>query len=150
MSFIYLASPFASDNTRIRKVRFQKTVDATVRLIEKGHVVFSPIVHNFTLTLKSSLEMGFEQWRAFDLQMIDAALAVWVLNIDGWAESGGVTYELNHAHWSLKPTFFVDYETLEVTKLDVPEVLNGRLWAAQNIERALGKNLDDHDNAIDK
>lgn len=42
MSFIYLASPYASNARPIQKERFQQTVDATARLIEKGVVVFSP------------------------------------------------------------------------------------------------------------
>lgn len=139
--FVYLASPLAAPSRRIRKVRFQQTVEATGRLIEKGFVVFSPIVHNFTVSLKSKMRMEFEDWRKYDFTMIDASRELWVLNIDGWSESVGVAEELNHAHWNAHPTYFVDYKTLKITKLDVPEILNGRLWAT--------KNLDEHDNAID-
>lgn len=86
--------------------------------------------------------MGFEQWRNYDLTMIDASRAVWVLNLNGWVTSNGVTYELNYAYRQKHPTFFVDYETLEVTKLNVPNVLNGRLWGATDLDRC--------DNAIKK
>ena len=116
MSFIYLASPYADPDPRVRKERFQKTVDATARLILKGIVVFSPIVHNFTITLKSSLEMGWDQWRDYDLHMIDASLCIWVLNLDGWVSSQGVTAELEYAFEIQKPMWVCDYETLKTTE----------------------------------
>lgn len=132
MSFIYLASPMAHPARRMRRERFQQTVDATARLIIKGHVIFSPIVHNFALTIKSDLQMGFEYWRKYDLTMIDAASELWILNLDGWAASVGIAAEVIYAQQTGKPLWFVDYETLKVTAFVPPT-----------------PSLDDHDNAIE-
>lgn len=94
---IYLASPHNHDDPAIRDWRYEMAMECTARLLNEGKFVYSPIVHCHAMAIKHELPHGFDFWKAFDLHMIDLAEAVYVLQIDGWFESRGVTAEIEYA-----------------------------------------------------
>ena len=108
---IYLASPFSSPSADVRRERFEAAQRATLMLIQRGHVLFSPIAYSFQFA--EMIGTAFEPWSAFDLAMIDAADSVAVLMLAGWRESIGVQAELRHARAAGKPVVFLDPVTLE-------------------------------------
>lgn len=107
----YLASPYSSSDATIRHQRYLAAYAATLLLIRRGQVVFSPIVYSHQYAEECGTD--FASWSAFDLGMIDAASSVAVLMLAGWRESVGVQAELRHARAAGKPVVFLDPVTLE-------------------------------------
>ena len=107
----YLASPYSSSDATTREQRFEAVQRATLILIQRGCVLFSPIAYSHQFA--AEIGTAFEPWAAFDLAMIDAADEVWVLMLAGWRESVGVQAELRHARAAWKPVVFLDPVTLE-------------------------------------
>ena len=64
----------------------------------QGQLAFVPIAHSHPIYMLTP-ETGatFEQWMAMDLEMLDYCKAIWVLCLDGWDTSHGVTEELKYA-----------------------------------------------------
>ena len=108
---IYLASPFSSTSAVVRRKRFEAVQRATLILIQRGHVVFSPIAYSFQFA--EMIGTDWEPWQTFDLSMIDAADELWVLMLAGWQDSVGVQAELRHARRLGLPVVFIDPVTFE-------------------------------------
>lgn len=108
---IYLASPFSSPSSDVRRERFEAVQRATLILIQRGCVVFSPITYSHQFA--AEIGTAFEPWQTFDLAMIDAASELWVLMLAGWRESIGVQAELRHARRLGLPVVFLNPMTLE-------------------------------------
>lgn len=106
----YLASPFTSPSAVVRREQFEAAQRAALILIQRGHVLFSPIAYTFQFA--EMIGTDWEPWQTFDLGMIDAASSVAVLMLDGWRESVGVQAELRHARAIGKPVMFLDPVTL--------------------------------------
>ena len=107
----YICSPYSHFDQRVREQRFEAVRAATLRLIRRGQVAFSPIV--FSHQFADEVGTAFEPWEAFDLGMIGSASQVAVLMLPGWVESVGVQAELRHARRLGLPVVFLDPVTLE-------------------------------------
>lgn len=94
---IYLASPYSHPNADIRQERFDKVCFVAANLMREGHHVFSPIAHTHPIALQGDLPKGFDFWEEFDRKMIGACGALWVVMMDGWRESKGVSAEIKIA-----------------------------------------------------
>lgn len=105
---IYLASPYNHEKRSVMEQRFRAAADVTTKLIEKGTVVFSPIVHNHYLAVNYDLPRDFDFWMAYDLPMLDLAEELYVLALVGWHTSKGVATEINHAKSRNIPISFVN------------------------------------------
>lgn len=109
---IYLASPYSHDQPAVRQRRYELARDVTGRLIQVGHVVFSPIVYSHQFAESHGTE--FRAWSFFDLAMIDAASELIVLMIDGWELSKGVWAEVEHAKQKGITVRYMNPQTMEV------------------------------------
>lgn len=107
----YLASPYSSSDTATREQRFEAVQRATLILIQRGCVAFSPITYSHQFA--AEIGTAFEPWQTFGLAMIDAASELWVLMLAGWRESIGVQAELRHARRLGLPVVFLDPVTFE-------------------------------------
>jgi len=88
---IYLASPYSHPDPLIRKTRFLLAEEFVANNFPKH--IYSPIVHYHEMALKFNLESDFQNWKQINFDMIRRADAFWILDIDGWYESKGVTAE---------------------------------------------------------
>lgn len=111
---IYLASPYSHEDHVVECLRFQAACSAAGRLMREGHFIFSPIAHSHPIAIVESLPGGIEYWREYDRRWIDACDELWVLCIDGWEESKGVTWEIDYALSTEKSVRYLDPETLEI------------------------------------
>ena len=93
---IYLASPYSHPDPEVREERFRAACRATVDLVERGMVVFSPIVQGHPLT-QYGLRGDWEFWAKFSEEVMSHCDELCVLVIDGWIESIGLTAELEIA-----------------------------------------------------
>ena len=109
----YLASPYSHVTQEKRILRFIQARSAVIRLAKQGTIVFSPIVYSHQLA--QYIGVIFEPWREFDLAIIDAASELWVLTLDGWRESVGVTAEIEYATSLGKPVRYIDHVTLAIS-----------------------------------
>jgi hypothetical protein len=92
----YLASPFSSKDRNIEIERTNKAIEYSIKLLNMGIFVFSPIAYN-----GSWVELGirgdWEFWKSFDETFIERMDGLIVLALDGWEESVGVQAEIEHA-----------------------------------------------------
>lgn len=97
MTYIYLASPYSHPNPEIRRGRYRAAEVAVHWMLLHRLWVYSPIVHNHLLTEDHGLPMGGDFWTPYSQAMLEPALAVWVLQIQGYVESKGIHDELEFA-----------------------------------------------------
>lgn len=93
---IYLASPYSSSDKTIKELRVEAVTRKTAELTAQGYFVFSPIVHSHSLT-RYELPGNWEFWKRIDEFMISRCDEVWILQLEGWQESVGVSAEIEIA-----------------------------------------------------
>lgn len=121
---IYLASPHTHADPAVVDLRFKQARVATVNLMRKGFIVYSPIVYTHPLWRLSQEEMpgsilkGLDEWKhedwiAFDKHMMDRCDECLVLQIEGWETSVGVKMEMEYFISAGKPISYVTlWETI--------------------------------------
>ena len=106
---IYLASPYSHNNPSVMQARFKMAEKYTALLLQQGRVIFSPIVHCHELAKTYELPTDFAFWANYCLGMLEKADELWVLGLDGWRHSAGVTAEIKFAENNLIGWRFVAY-----------------------------------------
>lgn len=109
MSIIYLAAPYTHASPRIRAERVELASLAAARLMQLGHVVFSPITHGHHVAdhLPSKLAVQHRFWMDQCEPFMRACSTLIVLPLEGWRTSKGVHEELLHFHIARKPIRFI-------------------------------------------
>jgi len=98
MSNIYLGGPYTHDDPDVRAFRFRKLTEKAGELMKAGHVVFSPITHGYPIEQHCSMPGDWEFWREQCMSFVDGwAEEMHILMLPGWAESVGVTAEIERA-----------------------------------------------------
>lgn len=122
---VYLASPYSHDDRCERFRRAHLTAHVAARILEIGVVwVLSPIVHTHPIIQQlENLPAGlkafkgrfgtFEHWKEFDRFLINACDELWILTLDGWAESVGIKAEVRIALELGKPIYLVDADGID-------------------------------------
>lgn len=90
----YLAVPYSHPDREVRHARFVAANRVAGILMQRGHLVFSPISHTHPIAEECDLPKGWDFWGAFDHAYLSASKLLIVLCIDGWTESVGVTAEM--------------------------------------------------------
>lgn len=96
--FYYLASPYSHPDKSVMEARFHETKRALAWLLSKRHWVYSPIVHAHQMAQDHQMPTDAKFWEDYNHAMIRSSCGVWVLCIDGFEDSKGVTEELAYAH----------------------------------------------------
>lgn len=104
---IYLASPYSAkihDGEEAGKVdevtehkRYMEACMAAGFLMLRGELVYSPIAHWHIIDRLFKGQIGYEDYIASDMQMIELCTEVHVLQIEGWDKSRGVALEIGYA-----------------------------------------------------
>lgn len=94
---IYIASPYTSESAVIRQRRYMKVLHYTRLCMEKGEVVFSPIVYGHAFTDFCHSYIPADRWERFNEEMILNCDKMRVLMLGGWRESAGVAAEIQRA-----------------------------------------------------
>jgi len=96
---VYLASPYTSKDKVVMTLRYEAALEATSRLIKKGYIVFSPIVHCHPTAAVYDLPRDHTFWLAYDMSFIIRwAQILYVLCIEGWEESNGIVSDISIAN----------------------------------------------------
>jgi hypothetical protein len=91
---IYLASPYSHPSTLIRHYRYVDVRKATAKLMLRGEIVYSPIVHGHSIAVAHDLPETHEFWLRHCFGMLSRAKRLAVLTLDGWDDSVGVAAEM--------------------------------------------------------
>jgi len=105
---IYLASPYTDSDPAVMQRRFELVAGAAACLLQQGHMIYSPILHFHPLSLLHELPGDFAFWQDMNMHMLAMADALWVLRLDGWEKSAGVTAERAKALFDEIPTVYFD------------------------------------------
>lgn len=118
MKFIYLASPYSHPEKDIEITRYVLITWVAARLTEKYEVsMFLPITQSYQLRFHNpNLGTTFKAWQKVDFCAIEHSDEVWVVKIDGWKESVGVTAEIEYAKTLKLPIRYIDPISLKCTK----------------------------------
>lgn len=126
--FLYLATPY----TRYREgldAAFHSACRAAGLLIKQGIPCFSPIAHSHPIASVCGLDAkDHEIWLPADRPMMEAASALLVVKLDGWADSFGIAEEIKAFRAMHKPVLFITIEDL-----DSRDICG---WIKARIERA--------------
>jgi hypothetical protein len=94
---IYLATPYSHDDTYVKEYRFLAVNKVASVLLARGEFVFSPISHTHPIAKVGKLPGDWEYWLNFDKAFLERCSKLYVLMLDGWKESSGVTAEIKIA-----------------------------------------------------
>ena len=93
---VYLAGPYINEDKKVMLKRFKKFNKVAGKLMDTKDVyVFSPISHGHPI--HSSVEHPASFWLAFSIGMLEKCDEMYILDIEGWKESVGVTAEIEFA-----------------------------------------------------
>lgn len=95
---IFVSSPYTNPDEEIRQKNYQDVSEFTADLIEKGHVVFSPILFGHTVSnIKKGMPTDWDFWKNFCLSFLIKCDELIVYQMDGWDRSIGVKEEIEFA-----------------------------------------------------
>lgn len=94
---IYLATPYSHPYSDVREARFHAVNKVAAKLMEAGHLVYSPISHFHPIKEAGGLPGGWDYFERHDKYMIDCCKTVMVLVNDGVRVSVGVKAEVQYA-----------------------------------------------------
>lgn len=103
----YLASPYSHADPEVMEARFDAVCREAARLMFGGAHVYSPIAHTHPIAMRGNLPTDWTYWEGYDHVMISASDELWVLMLDGWQESKGVTAEIKIAADLGKPVLYI-------------------------------------------
>lgn len=115
---IYIASPYSDPDPKVRQQRYEIVRNLCGIYINRGLVIYSPIVHNHPIAETCELPRGFGFWQYFDLHILNLCEGLTVLCIPGWEDSKGVQAEISFARNKMKdmPILYVDENGVDIYK----------------------------------
>jgi len=119
LSYAYVASPYSHPDAAIRQLRYEAARHFVAWCLNAHDWVYSPIVHCYDLALANSLRTDADFWRLYNVAMLGQARALYVLAIDGWETSKGVTFERTVA-LDMMPIYLARriVDTYDIAKLE--------------------------------
>jgi hypothetical protein len=106
--YVYLASPYSHPDPAVKQARYEAACRAAARFMEHSEVVFSPIAHSHAIEIVGQpIDPTHDFWMRQDRPLLKGAAELYVLDIDGWKQSKGVTEEIAIAHKLGMPVYLV-------------------------------------------
>jgi hypothetical protein len=119
-SLVYLATPYTTYPFGIESA-FKDAAALAASLLAEGVRVYSPIAHTHPLAANSALDpMDHAIWLPFDEAMMEAADAIVIAHMPGWADSFGIAHEIKVFSKAKKPIFDIDPESFAITRRGAP------------------------------
>lgn len=93
-----MASPYSHKSQETRDYRIKAVCEVAAYYVSKGYFIYSPISHSHGLVpfIKEPDVHGFKLWEKHDFHMLNLADELWILKLDGWNYSVGVTEEIKY------------------------------------------------------
>lgn len=106
----YLAVPYSDPSPAVREMRFIEVNRVAAKLMREGVHLFSPISHCHQIIKDNDLPQGWEFWERYDRAILACCHKLYVLMLDGWQESVGVSAEIKIAEEMGIPIEYVHRE----------------------------------------
>jgi len=103
---IYLASPYTHEDAAVMRSRFETVCERAAYLMRRGLHIYSPIAHSHPIA-QYGLPKDWKFWEEYDRKILAVCGELYVLTIDGWFQSKGVSAEINIALELLLPVKYV-------------------------------------------
>jgi uncharacterized protein DUF1937 len=116
MSFSYLASPYSHSDPRVVADRYLEAQKCFVWLLRQKIWTYSPIIHCHDLCQRFGLPCDAAFWWEYNREMLKSASKIYVLLLDGWQESRGVSEELVFADAANIAINFIHPSTYTITE----------------------------------
>lgn len=100
---IYLAIPYTGNELKSFKVANLVAGE----LMQKGHIVLSPISHTHPIAMECELPKDWEFWKKQDESFIGWCDELWIVPFPGHAKSRGVNAEIKIAKKLNKPIKYI-------------------------------------------
>jgi hypothetical protein len=97
MAYIYLASPYTSNDKFLRADRYRTAVKATEALMDAGEVVFCPVAYGHSFEQRAGRTFSHAYWIRWSRAMLASASRLYVLTMPGWHASKGIGVEIKLA-----------------------------------------------------
>lgn len=111
-TYSYLATPYHDKDPRVMEERYCMAKDAVYILMQKGFIVFSPIVHCHDLARTFDLPKSFVFWSPYNFAMLRGAHEFIIYDSDpAWLKSEGIAKEKDYADTLALPCRF--YSTID-------------------------------------
>lgn len=94
---IYLACPYTHSRYYTTEYRVRVATNYAGKLINDGHLVYSPLTHCHPIAIAYGLPGDVEFWWPLNKSMIDWCEEVFVMCLEGWDRSAGIKRELEYA-----------------------------------------------------
>ncbi len=97
---VYLASPYTNADKAVEEQRFIAATKACGWLMNNHpeiQMFYSPIAHTHPIAQVCTLPGVWQFWATADECILSRCSEIWVLAIDGWKKSTGVTAEIKIA-----------------------------------------------------
>lgn len=106
---VFVSSPYSSDNSELKDLRFKHACIACGHIMNNNAFPISPIVHGIPIARECSVPDSFKFWHEYCMKFVLKSDIIFVLNMDGWMDSIGVTDEMLMGRTSRKDIYLVDY-----------------------------------------
>ena len=121
---IFISSPYTHASKAVEAERERRVRDFTAYLLRSGIQAFSPIVYGHAIATAHDLPTDWKFWQDFCLTYLERSAAMYVLMLEGWDVSTGVTAEITACVELLGiPVHYVDEHTYEIVEARQPSEL---------------------------
>ena len=116
---VYLAGPYSHKHKDIEAVRRILLTYVSTKLAVAGITVFSPITQSHEQERTGLLKGDYATWQKTDRKMVEKMDEMWVLVLDGWKQSVGVTDEIQWARRKGKKIRYIKYQAYQDKIIEV-------------------------------
>ena len=119
---IYLLSPYTHFDPNVEDARAETITNIMVALRNRGWNAVSPVALCHPIRRMYALPGSFSYWESICNCFLNVSVAAFVIQIQGWNESEGISAELKQFS---KPVFYIPYD--KDTVANVESVMKGFL-----------------------
>jgi hypothetical protein len=115
-NLVYLACPYTHPDINVCTYRFNAATKAAVHLCRKGHIVYSPITMTHPMDVLMNEvggTLGSDYWVKFDEAFMQHCSMMYILTINGWWESKGVSRETHFFRSRLRAVEYLSMQEVE-------------------------------------
>lgn len=107
---IYIASPYTNDDKFIKEVWVLVVSKVCAELMKEGKIIFSPIAMGHNISKTADIPSDWAYWADTCVAYLERCQALYVVMIEGWKKSTGVTAEIQIAIDMNIPIMYIDPE----------------------------------------
>ncbi len=111
---IYLAVPYSKMPWYLRELYFNLSCEITAQVVNKGLMIFAPIVYTHPMAVNCKLPGDWAYWKAFDEHFLAFCDTIYVLRVPGWEDSIGVQAEIDYMTQRGKEVRYIDPEEFDI------------------------------------